>query len=81
MDAEINNVSYMELYSGAKMVDDKYLKRNNVKSIDQDSTVFKFLFPRGFVITRKYRGVAQKNKVSYFHHYCLCQHMHPTAYT
>jgi hypothetical protein len=27
MDAEINNVIYMELYSGAKIVDDKYLKR------------------------------------------------------
>jgi hypothetical protein len=39
MDAEINNVIYMELYSGAKMVDDKYLKTNNVRSIDRDSTV------------------------------------------
>jgi hypothetical protein len=39
MDAEINNVIYMELYSGAKMVDDKCLKTNNVRSIDRDSTV------------------------------------------
>jgi hypothetical protein len=39
MDAEINNVIYVELYSGAKMVDDKYLKTNNVRSIDRDSTV------------------------------------------
>jgi hypothetical protein len=39
MDAEINNVIYMELYSGAKMVDDKYLKTNNVRLIDRDSTV------------------------------------------
>jgi hypothetical protein len=39
MDAEINNINYMELYSGAKMVDDKYLKTNNARSIDRDSTV------------------------------------------
>jgi hypothetical protein len=39
MEAEINNIIYMELYSGAKM-DDKYLKTNNVRSIDRDSTVF-----------------------------------------
>jgi hypothetical protein len=39
MDAEINNVICMELYSGAMMVDDKYLKTNNVRSIDRDSTV------------------------------------------
>jgi hypothetical protein len=40
MDAEINNIIYMELYLGAKMVDDKYLKTNNVRSIDRDSTVY-----------------------------------------
>jgi Na+-transporting methylmalonyl-CoA/oxaloacetate decarboxylase beta subunit len=34
MDAEINIVIYMELYSGANMVDDKYLKTNNVRSIE-----------------------------------------------
>jgi hypothetical protein len=28
MNAKINNVIYMELYSGAKMVDDKYEKTN-----------------------------------------------------
>jgi hypothetical protein len=39
MDAEINNVIYMELYSGANIVDDKYLKTHNVRSIDRDSTV------------------------------------------
>jgi hypothetical protein len=38
MDAEINNVIYMELYSGAKMVDDKYSK-TNVRLIERDSTV------------------------------------------
>jgi hypothetical protein len=40
MDAEINNVIHMELYLGAKISDDKYLKTNNVRSIDRDSTVF-----------------------------------------
>jgi hypothetical protein len=40
MDAGINNVIYIELYSGAKMVGDKYLKTNNVRSIDRDSTAF-----------------------------------------
>jgi hypothetical protein len=44
MDAEINNVIYMELYSGANMVDDKYLKTNNVRSIDRDSTVTGWTF-------------------------------------
>jgi hypothetical protein len=39
MDAEINNIINTELYSGAKMVDDKYLKTNNVRSIDRDTTV------------------------------------------
>jgi hypothetical protein len=43
MDAEINNVIYMEHYSGAKMVDDKYLKMNNVRLIDRDSTVLRCL--------------------------------------
>jgi hypothetical protein len=39
MDAEINNVMYMELYSGPKMVHDKYVKTNVARSIDRDSTV------------------------------------------
>jgi hypothetical protein len=39
MDAEINNVIYMELYSGAKMMDDEYLKTNVARSIDRNSTV------------------------------------------
>jgi hypothetical protein len=39
MDAEINNVIYMELYSGAKMVDDEYYKTNVARLIDRDSTV------------------------------------------
>jgi hypothetical protein len=39
MDAEINNVIYMELYSGPKMAYDKYEKTNTARSIDQDSTV------------------------------------------
>jgi hypothetical protein len=40
MDAEINNVVYMELYSGPKMAHDKYEKMNVARSIDRDSTVF-----------------------------------------
>jgi hypothetical protein len=40
MDAEINNVIYMELYSGPKMVHDKYEKMNVARSIDRDSKVF-----------------------------------------
>jgi hypothetical protein len=39
MDAKINNVNYMELYSGPKMMDDEYLKSNIARSIDRDSTV------------------------------------------
>jgi hypothetical protein len=39
MDAEINNVIYMELYSGPKMAHDKYEKMNVARSIDRDSTV------------------------------------------
>jgi hypothetical protein len=34
MDAEINNVIYMELYSGRKMAHDKYKKTNVARSID-----------------------------------------------
>jgi hypothetical protein len=40
MDAEINNVIYMEHYLGAKMVDDEYQKTNAARSIDRDSNVF-----------------------------------------
>jgi hypothetical protein len=39
MDAEINNVIYMVLYSGPKMAHDKYKKTNVARSIDRDSTV------------------------------------------
>jgi hypothetical protein len=41
MDAEINNVIYMELYSGPKMAHDKYEKTNVARSIDRDSTVLR----------------------------------------
>jgi hypothetical protein len=44
MDAKINNVIYMELYWGPKMMDDEYLKLNIVRSIDRDSTVLMFRF-------------------------------------
>jgi hypothetical protein len=40
MDAKINNVIYMELYSGPKMAHGKYEKTNVARLIDQDSTVF-----------------------------------------
>jgi hypothetical protein len=43
MDAEINNVIYMELYLGPKMVHDKYEKTNVARSIDRDSNVYVFL--------------------------------------
>jgi hypothetical protein len=34
MDAEINNIIYMELYSGPKMVNSEYEKTNVARSID-----------------------------------------------
>jgi hypothetical protein len=40
VDAEINNVIYMELYSGATMADGKYRKRYVAGSIDRENTVF-----------------------------------------
>jgi hypothetical protein len=39
MDAEINNIIYMELYLGPKMAHGKYRKTNVAGSIDRDSTV------------------------------------------
>jgi hypothetical protein len=51
MNAKINNVIYKELYSGAKMVDDKYKKTNVAGSIDGEFTVLHlthfchFVFP------------------------------------
>jgi hypothetical protein len=39
VDAEINNVIYMELYSGAKMADGKYRKTYVAVSIDRENTV------------------------------------------
>jgi hypothetical protein len=39
MDAEINNVIYMELHSGQKMAHGKYGKTNVAGSIDRDFTV------------------------------------------
>jgi hypothetical protein len=40
INAEINNVIYMELYSGPKMAHSKYEKTNVVGSIDRDSSVY-----------------------------------------
>jgi hypothetical protein len=39
MNAKINNIIYMELYLGVKMVDDKYKKTNVAGSIDREFTV------------------------------------------
>jgi hypothetical protein len=39
MDAEINNIIYMELYTGPKMSHGKYEKMNVTRSMDRDSTV------------------------------------------
>jgi hypothetical protein len=39
VDAEINNVIYMELYSGAKMADGKYRKTYVAGSVDRENTV------------------------------------------
>jgi hypothetical protein len=44
MDAEINDIFYMELYSGPKMAQGKYKKTNVARLIDRDSTVFVFVF-------------------------------------
>jgi hypothetical protein len=40
INAKINNVIYMELYSGAKIVDDKYEKTNIAGSKDREFTVY-----------------------------------------
>jgi hypothetical protein len=42
-DVEINNVIYMELYSGAKMADGKYRKTYIAGPIVRENTVFKIL--------------------------------------
>jgi hypothetical protein len=38
--AEINNIVYMELYSGAKMVNEKDLKTKYLRSKNREFTVF-----------------------------------------
>jgi hypothetical protein len=45
MDAEVNNVIYMELYSGPKMAHDKYEKTNVARSIDRDSCSYCIQLP------------------------------------
>jgi hypothetical protein len=42
VDAEINNVIYLELNSGAKMADGKYLKTYVAGSVDRENSVFHF---------------------------------------
>ena len=48
MDAEINNVIYMELNSGPKIANSTCGKTIDVETIDRDSTVLivLFLYPR-----------------------------------
>jgi hypothetical protein len=41
--AEINNVIYMELYSGAKMADSKYRKTYVAGSVDRENTVKEYV--------------------------------------
>jgi hypothetical protein len=50
MVAKINNVIYMELYSGAKMMDDKYKKTNVAGSIDLEFTVLYSRTPMNFLL-------------------------------
>jgi hypothetical protein len=40
VDAEINNIIYMELYSGAKMVDGKYRKMYVAGLVERENTVY-----------------------------------------
>jgi hypothetical protein len=40
MDTEINNIIYMELYSGPEITHGKYGKTNVAGSLDRDSTLF-----------------------------------------
>jgi hypothetical protein len=44
VDAEINNVIYMELNSGAKMADGKYRKKYVARSIDRENTVYIYIY-------------------------------------
>jgi hypothetical protein len=39
VDAKVNNVIYMELYSGAKMANGKYRKTYVARSVDREKTV------------------------------------------
>jgi len=47
MDAGINNVIYMELYSGPKMANGRCRKTIDTGTIDRGSTVFCFIKPGG----------------------------------
>ena len=44
MDAEINNVIYMELNSGPKIVNSTCGKMIDVETIDRDSTVYLYIY-------------------------------------
>jgi hypothetical protein len=43
VDAEINNVIYMEHYSGAKVADGKYRKTYDAGLVDRENTVYAFM--------------------------------------
>jgi hypothetical protein len=73
MNAKINNVIYRELYSGAKMVDDKYEETNVAGSIDREFTVIPLyshcytvvcFSPQGAIL-REYRYVSSAVSTAY----------------
>jgi hypothetical protein len=43
MNAKINNAIYMKLYSGPKVVDDKYEKTNVAGSKDREFTIILYI--------------------------------------
>jgi hypothetical protein len=63
MDAEINNVIYMELYSGPERAHGKYEKTNVAGTIDRDSTVVplsKCLEPE-YIAGRRWHNIAERS--------------------
>jgi hypothetical protein len=70
MDAEINNVIYMELYSGPKMAHGKYGKTNVAGSIDRDSTVYKHFVHsyKEILIMRPHNTLPTHNVLMTMHH-------------
>jgi hypothetical protein len=73
MDAEINNVIYMELYSGPKMAHSKYEKTNVARSIDRDSTVLVYSFTVNTTISFRLNYFPQTNHARKSMWQMLCQ--------